>query len=395
MIYVIASDLMTGNNIVKCLQSKGKEYRVVTLFFPYYRAENAISLWEINNSEIELIVMAINDYNSKNGTISLLKEYGIDCSKIFDFCKIYELSIPKAHVDRIMYGKLSQKLDGVVLGISHAEVGINTDFMKLNFANFARSHQDIFFHISTLKHAVTNYPKELNSIKYAIIDLFDYYYFNYDTSLSVNAADYVRYSGALFDAHNYDRNTRKALDYNDLVNALNQEWYSNIIEDEINTWENLFSDFHAAEHEKAFSNSLNIDIMTTCDPNNFNFGSTPYKLHENTISENINHLSTLIELLKCINPDIKIACILMPRYKGIECVEEGNDIFTHWKGMMYKIMNDFKNKYGIAFHDFKSADFLNDKMEYYFDAAHFNNLGSAKFTHYLEGMIESGKLFEI
>ena len=212
----------------------------------------------------------------------MLDDIGISRSLIFDFDKMYDYSIPKPHIDRMMQNKHNEKIEGVILGISHAEVGINTDYMKHNFVNFAKSHQDICYNLRALKYALSQYSDAFTNLKYAIIDLFDYYYFNYDTSRSSFAAAYVKLSGGVLGARNYDINSCMSLNYNELIQEITEEWYGNISADEVDIWNMLFGDYHENEQNRSTSNSINMGVLEEYDPSKFGFGGSAYNVYEKT-----------------------------------------------------------------------------------------------------------------
>ena len=81
--------------------------------------------------------------------------------------------------------------DGVILGLSNVEVGVIPSQFKAAFCNLAVSSQDIYYNLKTLEYCYENYYEKLKNLKYAIVDLHDYNYFNFDTSLSNSAVKYL------------------------------------------------------------------------------------------------------------------------------------------------------------------------------------------------------------
>lgn len=78
--------------------------------------------------------------------------------------------------------------NGMVLEISHAEVGILPKALNGDFCNLAVSSQDIYYNMKTLKYCIDNYPNKIQDLQYLIFEMYDYTYFNYDVSLSKAAS---------------------------------------------------------------------------------------------------------------------------------------------------------------------------------------------------------------
>ena len=65
--------------------------------------------------------------------------------------------IPAMRADRVMTNPLYAEYEGLILGISHAEVGIAANRMTGNWANLAVSSQDIFYNYKTLEYCIGKY----------------------------------------------------------------------------------------------------------------------------------------------------------------------------------------------------------------------------------------------
>ena len=81
----------------------------------------------------------------------LMLELDVCSERVFDLNMFIRAITPLATVDRVMKNPLHKEYTGMVLGISHAEVGIIPELLTGNFCNLAVSSQDIYYNYITLK----------------------------------------------------------------------------------------------------------------------------------------------------------------------------------------------------------------------------------------------------
>ncbi len=141
----------------------------------------------------------------KNQIYSLLiYGYDIKQKKILDFYGYYRSSVPLMVAERRMEYPLIDKYKGMILGISHAETGIIARMFEQPFCNIAVSSQDIYYNLKALEYCYQKYRSKIEDLEYMVFDMFDYHYFNFDTSMSRNAHAY--YTWGIFDPHNFAQN---------------------------------------------------------------------------------------------------------------------------------------------------------------------------------------------
>lgn len=143
------------------------------------------------------IGFAIDDRIVKGIFLSLLASWNIDENRILDIYKAYMAGYSKNRYQRIISRKADSKLDGLILGISHGMTGIMEEKLPGNACNLCYSSQDIYFNYQTLKKCYEEYYYEIKDIKYAVIDMFDYFYFNFDTILTGAYERFFEFSGFL------------------------------------------------------------------------------------------------------------------------------------------------------------------------------------------------------
>ena len=124
-----------------------------------------------------------------------LREKGYPAEKVLDGWRIYRSFYPKEKYARILSNPQIGKLDGIVLGISHAEEGIRSSLLPGRAANFASSSQDLYFNYFTAQKIWEEYPDKVSDLKYVVIDMFDYTYFNFESMLTGATIDFFRTSG--------------------------------------------------------------------------------------------------------------------------------------------------------------------------------------------------------
>lgn len=135
-------------------------------------------------SSYECIIIAVKDLSSAQDFSNLLKYILKDTATIIiNFYAMYHISLPLSKVDRVMSNPFHTDYTGMILGISHAEVGVLPQLLHGNFCNLAVSSQDIYYNMKTLKYCMDYYKSKIQNLQYLIFDMFDYSYFNYDTSL--------------------------------------------------------------------------------------------------------------------------------------------------------------------------------------------------------------------
>ena len=135
----------------------------------------------------DYIVLALsNRYVSEKIKEELIHE-GTAPQKIIDFRQLFT----RQKVDKVMYNSKDEKVDGVILGLSHALFGINPTYLPGVWKNLAMPGEDLYCHYKILRKCVDCYFDRIKDLKYAVLDMYDYTVFNYDVSLSKNMLEYL------------------------------------------------------------------------------------------------------------------------------------------------------------------------------------------------------------
>ncbi len=384
-----------GKDIKPCISSL-KEHNVKYFVCKDYienvnigNEKNLIRISEIKNELFDFVI--ITDRKNKNIINHLLTTvYGIDNSKIIDFWKLYKASLPTMVCDRVMMNPKIQNYEGIILGISHTEVGIIAEQLKAPFCNLSVSSQDIYYQLKTLQYCIENYSEKIKKLKYAIIDFYDYKYFNYDTSLSVSAVNYISYGGYNLDAHNFERNKNFDKSYETYVNNFENNRMIGVSDVEIGIWNELFSDVHKYADYEGFGGNFDIfnrlKEVNQSDLDSYSYtGGSARKVFPETIEENKKHIRTLFDTLKSINPDIKIYAVIVPKYIEAEIRQAGP--ISKFVETFNAIVEDLHNEYDFTFLDFNKISDISMNKAYYYDAAHLNYFGAKKLTEELNEII--------
>lgn len=349
-----------------------------------------VSLSDISDMNFQLIVITAKNHAEEIRNY-LVDNLGLQRERIILFWKLYYAGVPLMVCDRVMQNPNNNNLDGLVLGISHTEVGIDVTRLKGKFCNLAVSSQDLWSQCKTLEHCVEKYYDKLKDLKYAIIDLYDYHYFNYNTSYSKSAANYLLYGGYNLEPHDFDNNKLTKMSFQSFVDRMEQEKMKGIIETDIQIWQGLFPDiYELAEYEGFCSNypSLKerIRTVTSEEIRGYEYNrSTLSKLHKETITENVKAFQRMMQILKLINPEIKIYTVVIPKYIEVEALD-ASGLKAHEK-YFYSVINDLQREYKFEHLDFKKISDISSHKNLYFDAAHLNYFGAMRLTDELNRII--------
>lgn len=350
---------------------------------------NTFVLNEINNYDFECVCITHkNAYNSIRR--NLVENLGVKENKIIDFWKVYQATLPLMVCDRVMMNPNKQFYDGIILGLSHTEVGILSDRLHGEFGNLSVSSQDLFFQYKTLEYCINKYPEKLSKLKYAIIETHNYNYFNFDTSLGNAAFRYLAWGGYNKEPHNFESNNKLNISFDDAMTNVYKIKSNNSMISEIELWKKYFMNIFDYTDYSGFSPNYNIyqrtGIVTKEQINEYMYNrSVAMKIFPKTIEDNKENFKNIILLLKSINPDIKIYSIIIPRY--IETERRDYNVQSKHIPYFNDIIEEAKNKYGIIHLDFKKISDISEIESYYYDAGHLNVFGAQVLTDMLNDII--------
>ena len=382
-------------NSIPCVKQLQKNQSKVAFCAEYLDEEGSdgcdvLSFQEIPKDFNGLIV--ITERNNAEQVRDYIVNYlGIKRERVILFWKLYNSRIPLMACDRIMQNPKNQNFDGIILGLSHTEVGIVKERMKGNFANLAVSSQDMYYQCKTLEHCVEHYYEKIKNIKYAIIDVYDYHYFNFNTSFSKSAVNYLLYGGYNLDPHDYEKNPLFNVPFRAVVDRLQARKTEGLIDTDFTIWENLFKDIYELADYEGFCSDYDklhtrMRVVSPEDVKNYEYGrSTITKLHKENITGNINALKRMLQIFKLINPEIKIYTVIVPKYIEVEALDAtGMSFHEDYFG---RVIKELQEEYGFTHLDFKKLSDISACKNLYHDAAHLNYLGALQFTEELNRKI--------
>lgn len=347
--------------------------------YKYYRKEELLKL------KFDYIVIAVSD---KGTSLKIKKELSsILGGGVVDFLELFT----EQKVDKVMSNNQSD-LEGIILGNSHAALGINPQVLKSKCVNLANGSEDIYYRYKVFERVKSDYFKAIENLKWILIELYDYTIFNYDVSLGTQCIFYWAHGGYIEDKHNFSMNTN----YNRTVEQLlDEEGYyypisNNKVRDEIFDIElikkyfgEMFSDkepiwlgYNDFPLESQFRGHISSEPNF---PGNLHFmGHTRYP---ETIEENTYILEQLVRSIREVNHNTRIMFILMPRYILMENLHRS--FMQDYKNEFDDYILRYKKSYNIEFYDFKGLEEISGNPYFYKDTAHLNYYGSVAFTSYL------------
>lgn len=302
------------------------------------------------------------------------EEYGIDKGKVIPFyvyAKGEYWDICMSHAD-------VEKIEGLILGTSYARHGILPDFLSAYFVNLGVPSQDLFGNLETIKACFNKYGDRLKNLKYILVDMFDYTYFNYDASLCKLFFSHLRYGG-IIKKHNYENNSNYTNEFeNELFIQLGIKRDNSVTE----ILNYLFEKAFALDEEFDSCNRWNrIKGDASLPVGHFISHITRIK-DIKTIEENKKTFGAFCDMLLQFNPDIKIVCLLLPKYITLE--ETKNAVMEQRKAEFYEIINEFINTKNIYFWNYKFCEGIADNNRLWFDIEHLNTIGARCMTSIIE-----------
>ncbi len=320
-----------------------------------------------------------------------LREMEIPEDIIVDGWRIYRSLYPREEYARKLENPKMKKLDGVVFGISHAEAGIRADFLPGDACNFASSSQDIYFNYFTAQRIWNRYYEKVKDIKYAVIEMFDYTYFNFETMYTGATLNFFHKSG-IECPKEYDSLENKNLTMSaaEINNYLRTKWaYSS--EKERRLVEEYFENL-IENDENAYHNHNLVDGVRKITEDEIeqyrkepSITSIQVSVFEKSIEKNVKYMYELLRFLYERNPEIKIILCLIPKYKVVEEFESAT--FADWKIFFEKILSDLQQKIPFTYLNFKEDEEISARKDFYWDMTHLNDDGACVFSKKLGNRI--------
>lgn len=399
VIYGLGKEALFTKKVVK------KEHKVIGFTDSFaniksYAGLNYYDRKKLKKVNFDYIILALSNRKISENIKNELMNEGIEKEKIVDFMQLFA----RQKVDKVMYCTDSEKIEGIILGLSHALFGINPDYLPGKWKNLAVPGEDLYYHYQVLKKCVNSYSNTIKNLQYAIIDMYDYPVFNYDISLSKNIIDYWSMGGYIEDLHHFDKN--KNFDRNVEEEIKKRGFYYSITDERKFQFADKLFDIRIIEHEieylymnepsgndgfRDYPLSLKLDKIISNEPwlpcNLFYMGG---KRYPETIKENTIILEEIIKLLKQINPKIKIYFLLLPRF---EKIEKYHARILDWEKEEFEnIMDHYLKDAYCYYFDFKQCTAINSNRYFFWDAAHLNYMGGIAFTELVHHWIEETRI---
>lgn len=236
-------------------------------------------------------------------------------------------------------------------------------------------------------------------MEYLVLDMYDYTYFNYDTSMTKQALRYYSFGGYNLDPHNLEKNSNyngaSALD--EIIDHFRWIMYQGIHEENMGLWDALFDNVYAQNHYMDFNSDFGRSNTLRCisdggvrkfdidkaDTLKVDSGIIRQRF-DTTIEENTEIFYKILRMAYEWNPQMKVFVVIIPRY--IEVQKKIAEVYQPWKELFYRIIDDAKQKYPFTFLDFSGHE-VATKTYHYTDVSHMNYFGAVKFTEVLNRCI--------
>lgn len=344
------------------------------------------ALADINSFSADYVVLEMREEMALLVRELLVKCCSIPTEKMVDFYKGYHnmLWIPK--IQKVMGNPKYYDMKGLIMGLSHGETGIVSAMFPKKTCNIATGGQDIYYNLKSLEWCMEHHKNGLRGIEYVIFDMYDYSYFNLDTSLGKNAVNYyLNWDGYLWDGHHFDDNKNFNYSFTQLREVMERQKYDRITQQEEQNFHFCFPSVLEASNYEEFEDDYKVknitNVVTEKELEEYVIETSMVKKDfPETKKENLESFEKILFLLNKINPDIKIKIVLMPRCRCIEKRMEPYDkvLKTEFMENLYQM----QRKYPFEIFDLKGLEEISSHREYYYDGEHLNRYGAEQFTKY-------------
>lgn len=115
-------------------------------------------------NDYDCIVVMFNDDKLSADITSMIEKIvtNENCT-VFNYILWHKAMLPAMRADLVMSNPLDCSYDGLIMGLSHAEVGILADRLQGNYANLAVSSQDIYYNYKTLEYCIDKYWEKIKT----------------------------------------------------------------------------------------------------------------------------------------------------------------------------------------------------------------------------------------
>ena len=316
---------------------------------------------------------------------NLIEDYGICSDRIVPFTAWMETQKYKI-ISKMLMGR-EHEVNGIIIGNSHAQYGILPECLKDKFINLSISSQDIFNSCGIISEILKGKNDRWREMKYLIFDLFDYNYFNIDTSLTNRALIYVEWGGRI-----NERNFKNNGNWNNNFDVeLINEYGIDISNEKKEIMSLLFDEdwllkIRSGTDEDSYNRWYHIEKTDIPLENRFDLSSI--KHHRSfTINDNISILENTIGSVKEEYPNLNIIFTLLPRYIATE--KKAIIVEQLWKEEFQQIVLQICSKYNIKYWNYKNLIEISNNHFFYYDQEHLNTIGARAMTSIINRQIQS------
>lgn len=337
---------------------------------PFYTPE------KLSTIDFDYIVIAVRNRKVAYKIYEMLtgEHYGLEERKVIPFY-VYANG---EYWDYCMAHADVENIEGLIFGTSYARNNILVDYLSVPFVNLGVPSQDMYANLESFKACIQKYGDRLKRLKYIIIDMFDYNYFNFDASLCKLFFTHLEYGG-IINKHNFDENRN-------YEGAFEKELFSGlgIMRDRVSEviLDRLFEEHYALEHPINTSCRWKCIEHATPLPMGHFQSFVMKKRDAKTVKENIKNFEMLISAIEEFNPDIKVLLILFPKYITLE--ETKDSLIGTWKEEFNEIVERVCEKENVFFKNYKFCSGIADNRHLWFDIDHMNTIGARCMTSIIE-----------
>lgn len=337
---------------------------------PFYKPD------KLKDVEYDFLILAIRNRKEAWRVYELLtgNRYGLDEKKVIPF---YSYASAE-YWDECLAHAPYQKIEGLIFGTSYARLGILPEYLSRTFINLGVPSQDLYGDLMTFRACISKYPEKLRELKYIILDMFDYNYFNFDTSLCKLFFTHLEFGG-IQEEHNFAQNSNYGGNF-----IIELEARLGIRRDEKKKelLSKLFYESYAIDKPLDAKNRFKGIDRSADFPAGF-FEARVIKIYdENTVGQNKRNLEQLLDEIWKWNPDIKVVMVLFPKYITLE--ETSKTFMETWKNDFLRILEDFTKRKNLYFWNYKFCKGIADNGRFWADVSHLNTMGARCMSSIIE-----------
>lgn len=365
LLYGIGKDLAAVEKKIR------KEHEIIGYMDSFahikrYLGRTFYELGSVNSLDFDYLVITLKDRKVAWEIQKMLTgQYGISLEKIIPFYVYANRELWRIK----MHSCEQEKVQGLILGNSLAATGFLEEELEVPFINLAVSSQDLYYCYHVFCHCIKRYGEQLCSLKYIVIDLYNYMEFNLDISRGKDLLGYL-YAGGIYDEHNFRLNKN----YSDtLENEMFKKYGVVLRGQKQNSMEEIFRNWDTEFDVSSYKRWSHIPQNAMLRSEQI-IGKSITEKFEDTFQENINILECFMKTIKEISTEIKIIFTLIPQYTMMEKVSE--PFMYKWKDEFYRLITDICERYHAVFWDFKNCEEISRNHMFYYDEMHLNTVGA-------------------